>query len=62
MAIGILTDFHWRRRIDGDPLPAVKLPLLDERDPIEAEELEGQARGHKTWMSISRRQATEFNG
>jgi hypothetical protein len=58
VAIGILTDFHWRRRIDGDPLPAVKLPLLDGHDPIDAEE---QARGHKTWMSSSRRQATEFS-
>jgi len=42
--------------------PRHKLPLLDERDPIDAEELEGQARGHKTWMSISRRQAAEFSG
>ena len=25
-------DFYWRRRIDGDPLPAVKLHLLDGRD------------------------------
>jgi hypothetical protein len=27
-------DFHWHRRIDGDPLPAVKLYLLDGRDPL----------------------------
>ena len=27
-------DFYWRRRIDGDPLPAVKLHLLDGRDPV----------------------------